>query len=208
MSNSKNGFWSKIPKANPNRTALQEYLVIDTETTGLFKNDRVIEIGAIAFNEQEILEEWSTLLNPNRDIGPTQIHGITPTMVSLAPEFGQISNDLARLMNNRVLIAHNASFDVRMLGAEFARIGVEFDAGKSFCTMIAARHNLPAGTDKLTDACSYLGIEVSNAHSALGDARMTLELFKFVGQDDQDVLPARLTYFPLPINPRLPTSFF
>ena len=209
MSNSKNGFWSKIPKVNPDRTPLQEYVVIDTETTGLFKNDRVIEIGIIAFNEQEILEEWSTLLNPNRDIGPTQIHGITPTMVSLAPEFSQISNDLARLLNNRVLIAHNASFDVRMLCAEFARIGVEFDPGNSFCTMIAARHNLPTGTDKLTDACTYLGIEVSNAHSALGDARMTLELFKFVGQDDQEVSPARLIYSPdLNPNPTLQRKTF
>ena len=196
MSSSKNGFWSKIPKVNPDRAPLQEYVVLDTETTGLFKNARVIEIGIIAFNEQEILEEWSTLLNPIRDIGPTQIHGITPTMVSLAPEFGQISNDLARLLNNRILIAHNASFDIRMLTAEFARIGVDFNPGKAFCTMIAARNNLPSGTDKLTDACSYLGIEVTNAHSALGDARMTLELFRFVGQDDQEISPAILMYSP------------
>ena len=194
MTNLVKGFWSKIPAQKVEQLTNQEYVVIDTETTGLFKNDRVIEIGIVAFNQSEILEEWSTLLNPNRDIGPTQIHGISPSMVSVAPTFEQISNDLARLLNGRIVVAHNANFDMRMLSAEFNRLAIPVNWGLPFCTMIASRHQLPPATDKLTDACEYLGIPVSDAHSALGDARMTYELFKFVGQDDQETQHVTLNY--------------
>ena len=70
-----------------------EYVVIDTETTGLFKKDRIVEIACVVFKGGKMLEEWSTLINPNRDLGPTHIHKITPSMVSIAPTFEEISND-------------------------------------------------------------------------------------------------------------------
>ena len=183
-----------------------EYLVIDTETTGLFSRDRIVEIGAIAFNGTEILEEWSTLINPFRDVGPTNIHGITPSMVSIAPAFADVINDLARLMNGRILVCHNASFDVRMLTQELGRTEVQYSFGKAFCTMVAARRLLPPGLDKLTDACEALEIQVAGAHSALGDARMTQQLFLQLMEDEQLVSPAHITYDksvnPSPVVPR------
>lgn len=183
-----------------------EYLVIDTETTGLFSRDRIVEIGAIAFKGTEILEEWSTLINPSRDVGPTNIHGITPSMVSLAPSFEEITNDLARLMNGRILVCHNASFDVRMLAQELNHTNSQGAFGKAFCTMVAARRLLPPGHDKLSDACELLGINVTDAHSALGDARMTQKLFLLLMEDEQSVSRATVTYDnrinPSPIFPR------
>ena len=110
----------------------KQFVVLDTETTGLFKNDRIVEIGAIVIQGNEILEEWSTLINPNRDLGPIHIHGITPTMVSMAPSFAEIANDLARLLNGRTLVCHNAHFDIRMLSQEFNRLGIQVSLGKPF----------------------------------------------------------------------------
>jgi len=179
-----------------------EYLVIDTETTGLFSRDRIVEIGAIAFKGNEILEEWSTLINPSRDVGPTDIHGITPSMVSLAPNFEEITNDLARLMNGRILVCHNAGFDVRMLAQELNRTQSHGSFGKAFCTMVASRRLLPPGLDRLSDACESLGINVTGAHSALGDARMTQRLFLSLMEDEQLVSPAIITY-DNSINPSL-----
>lgn len=203
------GPWDSRNAGEPSLISINpeyEYLVIDTETTGLFNRDRVVEIGAVAFKGKEILEEWSTLINPSRDIGPTNIHGITPSMVSMAPTFEEIANDLARLMDGRILVCHNASFDVRMLTQELNRTNIHGDIGKAFCTMVAARKLLPPGLDKLTDACEALGIQVIGAHSALGDARMTLQLFLSLMDDEQRVSPAQISYNnainPAPTLPR------
>lgn len=178
----------------------QEYVVIDTETTGLFKKDRIVEIACVVFKDGVMLEEWSTLINPNLDLGPTHIHKITPSMVSIAPSFEEISNDLQRLIHGRIIVCHNASFDIRMLRQEFERISVNIDFGSPFCTMVAARQVLPSGLDNLSDACTSVGIEPSGVHSALGDARMTWELFSHVNESQQESIPARSSYNPN-INP-------
>lgn len=186
-----------------------EFVVIDTETTGLFKNDRIIELGCVVFSRGKMLEEWSTLVNPNRDLGPTHIHKITPSMVSIAPTFEEISNDLLRLLNGRIIVGHNASFDIRMLKQEFTRLGIEVEFGKPFCTMIGARQLLPQGMDNLTDACNYSGITVDGAHSALGDARMTMSLFQFVSSSEQEFSPARCNYSAdLNPHPTVPRKIF
>jgi DNA polymerase-3 subunit epsilon len=99
-----------------------EYVAFDVETTGLYKSDKIIEIALIAFKGQEISEEWSTLVNPMRDVGKTDIHGISPSMVSTAPLFEEIVNDLFRVIDGRVLVAHNFSFDIRMLAQELERL--------------------------------------------------------------------------------------
>jgi DNA polymerase III subunit epsilon len=190
---------------NPNL----EFVVIDTETTGLFKNDRVIEIGCVVFSGEKMLEEWSTLVNPSRDLGPTHIHKITPSMVSIAPTFEEISNDLLRLLNGRIIVGHNASFDIRMLKQEFSRLGVEVDFGKPFCTMVGARQLLPLGADSLIDACRYSGLIVEGAHSALGDARMTMSLFQVVSLSEQESTPAKCHYSPdLNPHPTVPRKIF
>lgn len=171
----------------------RQYVILDTETTGLFKNDRIIEIGAIVIQGDEILEEWSTLINPNRDLGPIHIHGITPSMVSMAPSFAEIANDLARLLNGRTLVCHNAHFDMRMLSQEFNRLGIQVSLGKPFCTMIAAKRQLGGGFS-LADTCEALDIQVSEAHSALGDSRMTRKVFIELQQDEQETSNVEIEY--------------
>lgn len=178
----------------------REYVVIDTETTGLFKNDRIVEIGCIVFKNGEMLEEWSTLINPNRDLGPTHIHKITPSMVSIAPTFEEIANDLQRLLNGRIIVGHNASFDIRMLRQEFSRMNITIEFGAPFCTMMAARQLFPSGLDNLSEACKNVGIKIDNIHSALGDARMALHLFEHVSESLQAVSPAVCQY-KLEVNP-------
>ncbi len=187
----------KITQLFKNQSTLenteQQYVILDTETTGLFKNDRIVEIGAIVIQGDEILEEWSTLINPNRDLGPIHIHGITPTMVSMAPSFAEIANDLARLLNGRTLVCHNAHFDMRMLSQEFNRLGIQVSLGEPFCTMIAAKRQLGGGFS-LADTCDALDIRISEAHSALGDSRMTHQVFMELQQDEQETSPAEMEY--------------
>ena len=178
----------------PNREI--EYVVIDTETTGTMKADRIIEIALVAFKGNEVIEEWSTLINPQRDVGKTNIHGITASMVSSAPIFADVVNDIFRIINHRVLVAHNFGFDARMLIQEFNRANTQGDIGKGFCTMTAARRLLPPEKSSLSDACTEFGIKIIGAHSALGDCNMTMELFNHLFEDGQGVSPAIVDYSP------------
>ena len=171
-----------------------EYVVLDTETTGTMKADRIVEIALVAFKGNEVIEEWSTLINPQRDVGKTNIHGITASMVSSAPIFGDVINDVFRMINNRVIVAHNLGFDARMLIQEFNKANTQGDIGKGFCTMTAARRLLPAGKSSLADACSEVGIKIVDVHSALGDCKMTMELFNHLSEDEQEVSSAMVEY--------------
>jgi DNA polymerase-3 subunit epsilon len=171
-----------------------EYVAFDVETTGFNKTDRIVEIGFVVFKGGQLLEEWSTLLNPQRDVGKSNIHGITASMVSAAPLFEDVINDIFRIIDNRVLVAHQFSFDARMLAQELNRAKTEGDLGKGFCTMIASRRILPGVGDSLSSTCEALGIETVDAHSALGDARMTMQIFQHLLEDGQEVRPAGVNY--------------
>lgn len=171
-----------------------EYVAFDVETTGFNKNDRIIEIGMVTFKKGQLLEEWSTLLNPQRDVGKTNIHGITASMVSTAPLFEEVVNDIFRTINGRVLVAHQLSFDARMLVQELNRLDISGDLGKGFCTLIASRNLLPGTADSLAATCEALGIATVDAHSALGDARMTMQIFQKLFEDGQEVIEAKVNY--------------
>jgi DNA polymerase-3 subunit epsilon len=171
-----------------------EYVAFDVETTGFNKTDRIVEIGFVIFKNGQMLEEWSTLLNPQRDVGKSNIHGITASMVSTAPLFEEVVNDIFRIINGRVLVAHQFSFDARMLAQELNRLDAEGDLGKGFCTLIASRNLLPGTADSLGATCEALGIPSIGAHSALGDARMTMQIFQQLLEDGQEVIPATVDY--------------
>ncbi len=148
----------------------ERFLVVDVETTGVYNSDRVVEVGVVALNTSgEIVDEWDTLVDPQRDVGPTHIHGITASMVSAAPRFEEVALILAARMQGAVLVAHNLAFDARMLANEFARAGAEFDPGQGICTMRASQGSL-------SDACCRYGICLEHHHRALADARATAQL--------------------------------
>lgn len=171
-----------------------EYVAFDVETTGFSKIDRIVEIGFVTFKNGLVLEEWSTLLNPQRDVGKSNIHGITASMVSVAPLFEEIINDIFRIIDGRVLVAHQYSFDARMLTQELNRLNLTGDLGKGFCTLIASRNLLPGTADSLQATCEALGIDSLDEHTALGDARMTMQIFEYLKEDGQEVLPASFEY--------------
>ena len=191
------GPWSLASESQTNLltpSKKMEYVAIDVETTGLNKIDRIIEVGIVAFREEKVIEEWSTLINPQRDVGKTSIHGITSSMVSTAPIFSEVINDIFRLINGRVLVAHNLFFDSRMLIQELKRTEAHGEIGKGFCTMIASRRMLAGSGDSLSSTCSALGIPTINSHTALGDARMTMQIFNQLIEDEQKVIPALVEY--------------
>lgn len=146
------------------------FVVIDVETTGLYNTDRLVEVAAVTVDANgQIVDEWDTLVDPQRDVGPTHIHGVTASMVSAAPMFEEVAAALANRLYGAVLVAHNLAFDARMLTNEFDRLGARFVPGDGVCT-------LRLGGGKLEDVCRFCGIELTHAHRALGDARATAQM--------------------------------
>jgi DNA polymerase-3 subunit epsilon len=158
------------------------YAIIDTETTGLsLKSDRIIELAVIGLDTNGNKEwEWCSLINPERDTGhglAVRVHQIHTHDVVNAPTFSEFAGHIAKMLNGRVIIAHNARFDLGMLKAEFSRLGIELPLLSNICTANMAR-DCGFRPWKLESCCVALGIELEGAHHALADARATWHLAK------------------------------
>lgn len=151
------------------------YTVLDFETTGLFPNrhDRVVEMGVVYVAEDgHVQGEWTTLVNPQRDVGPTYIHGIAAREVLDAPTFAELAPYVLRSVAGRTVVAHNVSFDLRFLLAELAHCGYPVSLRPpGLCTMQWSGRCLHASSRKLVDCCRAAGIEHGGPHEASHDAR-------------------------------------
>jgi DNA polymerase III subunit epsilon len=150
------------------------FAVVDVETTGLYPStDRVVEVAIVHVSaEGQTTAEFSTLINPGRDVGPTRIHGISAQDILHAPSFSQAAATLWRMLDGRVLVAHNVPFDARFLEAEFNQCGVRLPPPPLMCTMQLASSYLPGLPGRnLAACCAAANITLSQWHSALEDAR-------------------------------------
>lgn len=157
------------------------YAVVDVETTGIHPgwHHRIAEIAVVHLDASGIVtDEWCTLLNPGRDLGPQRIHGISAAEIRRAPTFGDVAGDVAARLAGRVVVAHHLTFDVRFLVAEFHRVGVNppLDATFGLCTMRLASRFLQSVGRSLTSCCDAASVPFTNAHSALYDARAAAAL--------------------------------
>jgi DNA polymerase III subunit epsilon len=154
------------------RTA--EYLVVDTETNGCSGPAcEITEVGAVLVGGGELHERWETLMAVRAPLGRgiQRFTGISQAMVDEAPPAEAMLPELAGLMEGRVLVAHSAQFDVRVLQQAFAREGLDWPAPPVLCTVALARRLAPlARQRKLGPLAEHLGVEVGVTHRALADA--------------------------------------
>lgn len=169
-----------------------EYAIVDIETTGGNANgSRITEIAIIIHDGEQVLDRYETLINPQKNI-PMAIFaltGITNEMVSTAPIFDDVSNEIYDLLNGRVFVAHNVNFDYSFVHHELARAGLKWTARK-LCTVRAARKIKPGlPSYSLGKLCHSLDIILENRHRAGGDADATAILFsKLMHWDTEGVL--------------------
>lgn len=156
--------------------------VVDVETTGLSRTrDRVVELAAVVMDTNgEIVSEFESLINPDRDVGPTYIHGLTAEDVGDAPRFADLAGLFVDALTGVVALAgHNVRFDLGFLDAEFLRIGSWLPECPAICTMKFT------GRRKLVECCKDFGISIDGeAHHALGDARATARLLSIFLAND------------------------
>ena len=159
------------------------YSIIDVETTGgKFNKEGITEIAIYKFDGLNIIDQFISLVNPEIPIQPfvQQLTGITDKMLINAPKFYQIAKRILEITDKTVLVAHNSSFDHRMLKTEFDRLGFDLTIPQ-LCTVSLSKKLIPnMDSYKLGNLVKSLGIPISNRHRASGDALATVELFKLL----------------------------
>ncbi len=167
------------------------YVVVDVETTGgrAAGGDRVTEIAAVVVEEGRVVEVFDTLVNPERSIPPwiTNITNINWAMVKDAPRFAEVCEKVTTLLDGRVFVAHNASFDWSFVAAEVERASGQRLEGRRLCTVRLARRVLPQLPRRSLDHVTrHYGIEIGARHRAAGDAIATAEVLRRLLRDAAD----------------------
>ncbi|BET50971.1 MULTISPECIES: DEDDh family exonuclease [Streptomyces] len=158
----------------------QGYAVVDVETTGLARDDRIISAAVYRLDARgEVEDHWYTLVNPQRDPGPVWIHGLTSEVLRDAPLFPDVADEFAARLDGRVLVAHNAVFDWQMIAREYARAKREAPVRQRLCTIALSKAlDLPLPNHKLESLAAHFGVVQQRAHHALDDARVLAEAFR------------------------------
>ena len=159
------------------------YAILDIETTGgKFNEEGITEIAIYQFDGQSVTDQFISLVNPEQPIQEyvVKLTGISNKMLRNAPKFHEVAKRIIEITENCTLVAHNASFDYRMLKLEFKRLGYEYERD-SICTVDLSKTLLPeAPSYKLGKLVKSLGIPLSDRHRANGDALATVQLFKLL----------------------------
>lgn len=164
------------------------YCVFDLETTGTsYKSDAIIEISAVKVINGKVVDEFTTLVNPERQIPwyATNVNGITDDMVEDAPT---IDDALARFLDfvgDMVLVGHNIhTFDMKFICRDSYSIWGQNVGNDYIDTLPLSRKYLPQlSNHKLTDLAKYYGIDCDGAHRALFDCKMNQEVFEYLGEE-------------------------
>ncbi|MFD2371729.1 ATP-dependent DNA helicase DinG [Brevibacillus sp. GCM10020057] len=161
---------------------MNRLLVVDFETTGSHPRhgDSIIQIGAVAIDNGQVTDSFSTLVNPGQPIPSfiTQLTGITEEMVRDAPSLEEVFPRLLRMLDGRVFVAHNASFDLQFLQEALLSQGYYAFDGYVLDTVELSRLLMPTQNSyRLGELASELAIEHDNPHQADSDAMATAQLF-------------------------------
>ena len=164
------------------------YAVVDIETTGNGpKGQKITEISALIFDGKKIVDEFTSLVNPEQNIPAfiTSLTGITNAMVRNAPKFFEIAKKVAEITENTIFVAHNVNFDYNIIHAEFKSLGFDFKRRK-LCTIRLTRKIIPGlPSYSLGNICTAENIPINGRHRAKGDAEATAELLRrLIERDD------------------------
>lgn len=164
------------------------YAIVDIETTGGFSaQHRIIEIAVVFHDGEKITGHYERLLNPRRSIPSfiTGLTGIDTHMLSEAPDFAQVAEELWTLLEGKIFVAHNVSFDYNFVRQAFEEEKKSYKP-KRLCTVRLSRKIFPGlRSYSLGRLCESRGISVTDRHRALGDAWATALLFGQLLREDR-----------------------
>lgn len=156
--------------------------VLDFETTGLDPSEghRVVEVAVLRVQDG-VEQHFTTLVDPARAIPPLaqSIHGISDAMVADQPSLAQVAPRILELLQDAVIVAHNAPFDLGFLANELSLAGLPAaDLGPSVCTLSMARNLFGLPRCNLTALAARVGVPFDNPHRAMPDVRATFAVYQ------------------------------
>jgi DNA polymerase-3 subunit epsilon len=164
------------------------YAVVDVETTGgSYQNARLTEVAVYLFDGENIIDEFSSLINPEQPIPYmiTRLTGITDAMVADAPKFYEVAKRVVEITEGAVFVGHNVAFDYNFIRHEFKSLGYNYKRS-TLCTVKMSRKILPGYLSySLGNLCASVGITINNRHRASGDALATTYLLKKLIDTDE-----------------------
>ena len=158
----------------------ESYVCIDLETTGLDpKRDKIIEIGAVRVENNKIVEEWETFVNPDRKLEEriACLTGIHDEQLLQAPEIEEVLPKLLAMTEDQVLLGHRVLFDYSFIKKAAVDRKISFERSGIDTLKIARKYLVDLESRGLEYLCRYYGI-CHNAHRALEDARATVRLYQ------------------------------
>ena len=172
-------------------TYIKDYVIFDLETTGIScNNDEVVEISAIKVVDGEIIDEFTSLVNPGMPIPfyASEVNGITDDMIKNSPRFEEVFADFIEFVGDFVLVGHNIhTFDMKFLYRDAERFWEKMLNNDYIDTLQIARAYLPQlNHHRLTDLAEYYDIETEGAHRALNDCRMNQKVFECLHKEMED----------------------
>jgi len=176
------------------------YAILDIETTGgKYNEEGITEIAIYKYDGHTVVDQFITLINPEKPIQDfvVKLTGINNKMLRNAPKFYEIAKRIVEITEDCILVAHNSSFDYRILKTEFSRLEYDFYRD-TICTVELSRKLIPDQESySLGKLCKSLGIPMSDRHRASGDALATIQLFKLLLEKDvnKTILEASIEYF-------------
>ncbi len=158
---------------------MNEYVILDFETTGLSSNDRIVQIGALSIRDSQIISEFNTLVNPCMPVSPkaSEINHITDDLLVNAPIAEDVLPNLLSFIDNKPIIGHNIGFDLGVLCRELKRINMDYSEFL-YCDTLDIAKKLVYDVDnyRLQTLCDYYDISIEKAHDALSDCKATFAI--------------------------------
>lgn len=158
---------------------------VDIETTGCSKDDRIIDIGIIQVENNQVTKTFHSLINPDRfiPIEITRITQITPEAVENAPSFYQVKDTVYDLLKDSLFIAHNVNFDYFYILKEFERLDIYLESPK-LCTVKLSRSLFPQFKHHNLDSLiERYGFVCNARHRALSDAQVLWQFYEMLVQN-------------------------
>ncbi|RZL56088.1 MAG: DNA polymerase III subunit epsilon [Pedobacter sp.] len=171
------------------------YAIVDIETTGGHASaNGITEVAINIHDGNQIVERYTTLINPKRDIPVyiTALTGIDDEMLKDAPIFEDVALQIYQLLHNKIFVAHNVNFDYSFLKHHLANAGYDLQCRK-LCTVRLSRKVFPGKVSySLGKLCNALQIPINNRHRASGDADATSILFNLLLEHDSEGIIAEM----------------
>lgn len=157
------------------------FAFIDLETTGLspWFGDRICEVGIVLTEGKRIKQTFEWLVNPERPLSPAAAgaNGLSERELAGAPLFGEILDQVNGLVQDAVVVCHNAKFDLGFLDSEFRRLGREIQIPNLIDTLLLARRHFELASYSLRAIADAFHVPIVDEHGAQADALSTRNVF-------------------------------